>query len=144
MFFWLTYPKREKFAFVTSNWFMKYLIKILTIGIIPLLLVVLGLTKFIKFDLSSSDIIHVSEMRAEDSETSKLVKIDGKVTQIVPLVDSFAYQIEDKTGKIWVVTENQPPQMDQQIVVNGVLQYQKIDIGEQDFGDFYILESKNN
>ena len=123
---------------------MKYLTRILMIGIIPLLLVILGWTNITNVPISSSDIIPISEIREDSDNPQKVVKIKGKISKIVPLVASFAYQVEDNTGKIWVVTKNQPPQVNQEIVVQGILQYQDITIGEEDFGDFYVLESNPN
>lgn len=118
---------------------MKYLTRILLIGIIPLFLVILGWTNITNLAINSSDIIQISEIK-EDYDNSQKVQIEGKVIKIVPLVGSFAYQIEDNTGKIWVITQNQPPQLNQEIIVDGILQYQDITIGQEDFGDFYILE----
>jgi hypothetical protein len=121
---------------------MKYLIRILTIGIIPLLLLILlGWNKVINLDISSLDIVYVSQLK-EDFRKFQKVKIDGQVIKIIPLVGSFAYQIQDNTGEIWVVTENEPPQINQKLVIDGTLQYQDVAIGAKNFGDFYILESK--
>jgi hypothetical protein len=121
---------------------MKYLLRITAIGLIPLtLLIILGSKRVINFNFaSSSKIIHVSQIK-QDAGKSRRVKISGTVTKVIPLVSSVAYQVKDDTGEIWVLSENEAPQVDQNIIINGTLKYQNIKIGEEDFGSFYVLES---
>jgi hypothetical protein len=121
---------------------MKYLLRITAIGLIPLtLLIILGSKRVINFNFaSSSKIIHVSQIK-QDAGKSRRVKISGTVTKVIPLVSSVAYQVKDDTGEIWVLSENEAPQVDQNIIINGTLKYQNINIGEEDFGSFYVLES---
>lgn len=125
---------------------MKYLIRNFALGTIPVvLLMILAFTNIIDFDFSENSvkIINVSQMQ-KDTEKPRKVKINGEVKQIVPLLESIAYQVEDKTGSIWVISENKPPQMGNQIIVKGTLQHQSIPIGEEDLGEYYIIEEKPN
>lgn len=121
---------------------MKYLLRITATGLIPLtLLIILGSKRVINFNFaSSSKIIHVSQIK-QDASKSRRVKISGTVTEVIPLVSSVAYKVKDDTGEIWVLSENEAPQVDQNIIINGTLKYQNIKIGEDDFGSFYVLES---
>jgi hypothetical protein len=55
-------------------------------------------------------------------------------------LDSFAYQVEDNTASIWVISENIPPEIGKEIIIKGTLQHQSIPIGEEDFGEYYLIE----
>lgn len=121
---------------------MNYILRIFTLGIIPILLYgILGLTNIINLGGFSSDIRHVSQ-KQEDAEKNKNVTINGIVKKIVPLAGSIAYQVEDNTGTIWVVSENKPPQIGSKIVIKGIREYQSIPIGEQELGEYYVVETK--
>jgi len=73
-------------------------------------------------------------------KTGKTVNLRGEVIHIAPFVANAAYQIEDNTGKIWVVTEQNLPQLGQQINIKGKIEYQSLPFAEQELGDFYIVE----
>ena len=82
-------------------------------------------------------------------KTGKTVHLNGKVVHLAPFVDNAAYQIEDATGKIWVVTNQTQPKIGQQISIKGKIAYQSLPFAEQELGDFYLieleqLESANN
>ena len=55
-------------------------------------------------------------------------------------LDRAAYQIEDATGKIWVVTTQKPPEFGQLLSIKGKLEYQSLMFAEQELGDFYVIE----
>ena len=79
----------------------------------------------------------------EDVSPQKIdrtVYLTGMVKQIVPLVDSTAYQIEDSTGKIWVLTNYNPPQLGQPIKIEGKIQHQSLPFADREWGDFYVVE----
>ena len=73
-------------------------------------------------------------------KTGKSINLKGKVTHIAPFVANAAYQLEDPTGKVWVVTEQNLPQLGQQINIIGKIEYQSLPFAEQELGDFYIVE----
>ncbi len=77
----------------------------------------------------------------KETKKPKNVRINGKIINIIPLVGSFAYQVEDNTGKIWVMTEDNPPEIDQEIIINGILTYEDITVEDKSFGEFYVVES---
>ena len=73
-------------------------------------------------------------------KTGKTINLKGKVTHIAPFVTNAAYQLEDHTGKVWVVTEQNFPQLGQQINIKGKIEYQSLPFAEQELGDLYIVE----
>ena len=74
------------------------------------------------------------------SKIGKTVHITGQVVHLAPLVDRTAYQIEDATGKAWIVTATEPPIRGQQIDIKGKVQYQSLPFAEQELGSFYVVE----
>lgn len=82
--------------------------------------------------------ISLEDVSAE--KIDRTVYLTGMVRQIAPLVDSNAYQIEDSTGKIWVVTNHHPPQLGQVIKIEGKIRHQSLPFDNLEWGDFYVVE----
>ncbi|MBW4556301.1 MAG: hypothetical protein KME59_10245 [Trichormus sp. ATA11-4-KO1] len=85
---------------------------------------------------------NVTPIREIKPETDKqaTVYIQGKVEKQVPLVKQWAYQINDSTGKIWVVTNQPNLKEGQQVVIKGQVRFQSIPLAGQEFGEVYIEE----
>ena len=82
--------------------------------------------------------ISIDEISAK--KEGKTVYLTGKVVHLAPFVDNAAYQIEDTTGKVWVVTEQDTPQVGRKITVKGKIEYQSLPFAEGELGDFYLVE----
>lgn len=54
------------------------------------------------------------------------VYVAGKVIRIIPLIKNGAYQLQDDTGKIWILTTNKLPSIGAKISVKGQIKYQKL------------------
>ena len=72
-------------------------------------------------------------------QNGKTVYLTGKVVDLAPFVDNGAYQLQDPTGKVWIVSDRLP-QLNQQIRVKGKIAYQSLPFAEQELGDFYLIE----
>lgn len=86
---------------------------------------------------------HAPFMAVQDisvKKTGKTINLTGKVIQVAPFIANAAYQLEDPTGKVWVVTDRNLPQLGQQINIKGKIEYQSLPFAEQELGDFYIVE----
>ncbi len=83
-------------------------------------------------------LISIEQISAK--KVGKTVYLTGKIVQLAPFVDSSAYQVEDTTGKVWVVTSQKPPMLGQMIKVRGKIKYQSLPFAEQELGDFYLIE----
>ncbi|MBW4568964.1 MAG: hypothetical protein KME31_13355 [Tolypothrix carrinoi HA7290-LM1] len=68
------------------------------------------------------------------------VYIQGKVNSSVPLVKQQVYQINDSTGKIWVLTNQTGWKEGQQVVVKGKVSYQSIPLAGKELGEIYLEE----
>jgi hypothetical protein len=73
-------------------------------------------------------------------KVGKTIYLTGKVVHLAPFLGNAAYQIEDATGKIWVVTTQTLPRSNQQINIKGKIEYQSLPLAEQELGDFYVVE----
>jgi hypothetical protein len=60
----------------------------------------------------------------------------------VPLIKAQVYQLQDSTGTIWVLTDKATPKVSDRIYIKGQVQYEKIPIDGQDFGEAYIKEQE--
>ncbi|NJL53030.1 MAG: hypothetical protein HC930_14030 [Hydrococcus sp. SU_1_0] len=73
-------------------------------------------------------------------KVGKTVYVTGKVVHLAPFIDNGAYQMEDGTGKVWVVSTQTLPQGNQQIKIKGKIEYQSLPFAQQELGDFYLVE----
>lgn len=72
-----------------------------------------------------------------------IVTLRGKVQAIAPLVSSSAYQLQDATGSIWVLTNNPKAlKVGDIILMKGETRYEVILIAGQDQGEIYIQEQE--
>lgn len=85
-----------------------------------------------------SSLISVEEISQQ--KIDQTVQLTGKVVHVSPLIDRAAYQIEDVTGKIWVVTTQNPPELGKLISLKGKIQYQSLPFAEQELGELYLVE----
>ena len=89
--------------------------------------------------LSSCATPQISIDEISDRKIGKTVYLTGKVIHSAPFINDAAYQLEDTTGKIWIVTK-QLPQLGQKITVKGKIEYQSLPFAQQELGDFYLIE----
>jgi hypothetical protein len=72
-----------------------------------------------------------------------IVTLRGKVQAIAPLVGSSAYQLQDASGSIWVLTNNPNAlKVGDVILMKGQTRYEVILIAGQDQGEIYIQEQE--
>ncbi|ADB95556.1 hypothetical protein [Candidatus Atelocyanobacterium thalassae] len=77
----------------------------------------------------------------DSSLTHQVVYLEGSVVDHALFLDSSSYQLQDETGKIWVLkTFGEIPNIGEIIKIKGEIIYQPILIGNQDIGEFYIVE----
>ncbi|BAZ47420.1 hypothetical protein NIES4103_00210 [Nostoc sp. NIES-4103] len=86
-----------------------------------------------------SNVTPIREIKPQQNKQTT-VYIQGKVEKRVPLIKRWAYQINDTTGKIWVVTNQSNLQQGAEVVFKGKVRYQSISLANQEFGEVYIEE----
>ncbi|MFW5779648.1 MAG: hypothetical protein ACOCXU_06445 [Coleofasciculus sp.] len=87
------------------------------------------------------DVTAISELPS-DQNAQEVVYLQGQVITQAPFLNSGAYQLEDTTGKIWVVSNQELPNVGDQVVIGGQLQFQSIPIGGQEMGEVYLQETE--
>ena len=90
--------------------------------------------------LSGCEPPQISVDRIAQKKTGKVVYLRGKVIHLAPFVDNAAYQLEDNTGAVWVVTADSPPQLGEKLTVKGKIEYQSLSFEGKELGDFYLVE----
>lgn len=88
-----------------------------------------------------SDLVQIRDLTPAQDQNAT-VRLQGKVAAIVPLVDWQAYQLEDPTGKIWVLTNQANVQLADQVIVQGILRFHSIPVAGQDFGEAYVEQQQ--
>jgi hypothetical protein len=88
--------------------------------------------------LGEPPLISVNDLT--DKKRGAIVYIRGIVKVYAPFLNSGAYQVQDKTGTIWIRTEGKPPPSGKEVVIKGKLDYQSIEVGNQELGEFYVVE----
>lgn len=90
--------------------------------------------------LSNPPLTPISQLQQSQPEAT--VYLQGKVSNLAPFLDSGAYQLQDETGRIWVLTEQKLPFQGQKIAIEGQVTYQPIPVEGKDLGELYVLEVK--
>ena len=71
------------------------------------------------------------------------VYLRGKVENRAPFVGNAAYQLQDGTGTIWVLTNQALPQVGDEVLLKGQVRYKSITLKElagKDLGEVYVEE----
>ena len=70
---------------------------------------------------------------------AKSVKIAGQVISIAPMVGQVAYEVQDATGQVWVLSRKlPPPQQNSVVTVTGQVRSTSIVINGEDLGEIYL------
>lgn len=67
------------------------------------------------------------------------VYLQGTVSDTAPMIDQQMYELEDDSGRIWVLTKTAARQGDS-VKVRGTVRFESIPINEQEQGEIYIEE----
>ncbi|MEH1928352.1 hypothetical protein [Nostoc sp.] len=73
-------------------------------------------------------------------DNQAIVYIQGQVEKQAPLMKQWAYQINDSTGKIWVVTNQKNLAEGAQVVIKAKVRYRSIPLGGKELGEVYLEE----
>ncbi|MGB3267722.1 MAG: DNA-binding protein [Microcoleus sp.] len=86
-----------------------------------------------------ASISDIQQKRQVDGE----VYLRGKVENRAPFVGNAAYQLQDGTGKIWVLTKQALPQIGDEVLLKGEVRYKSITLKElagKELGEVYVQE----
>lgn len=79
------------------------------------------------------------KVRDLGSKRDRTVQVEGKIKAQAPLMGGQrAYEVQDDTGSIWIVTSQPVPATGSQVSVQGKVRLQRIDLAGQDQSAFYL------
>jgi hypothetical protein len=88
---------------------------------------------------NGTNVTPIREIKPKQNNQA-IVYIQGKVEKQAPLMKQQAYQINDSTGKIWVVTNQTGLEEGAQVVIKGKVRYQSIPLAGKELGEVYLEE----
>lgn len=71
-----------------------------------------------------------------------IVQIKGHVGASVPLLGKTAYELQDTTGSIWVIATDSIPNSGDEVVLEGKLLYQTIQLNGKEQGSVYLEQQR--
>ncbi len=80
----------------------------------------------------------------EQKQPNEQISLRGKVINLAPFLTGGAYQLEDNSGKIWVITDTNLPKQGDEIKVKAQIKQENIVISEQNFSEYYLIELSVN
>lgn len=86
-----------------------------------------------------ANVTPIRQIKAEQKNQAT-VYIQGKVEKQAPLMKQWAYQIDDTTGKIWVVTNQKSLPEGSEVVFKGKVRYRSIPLAGKELGEIYLEE----
>jgi hypothetical protein len=98
-----------------------------------------GCNYLIDLGLASPQLIEINQIEQQKNR-QRPIRVYGTVAKIVPLINSSAYQLKDSSGLIWIVTDNNLPQLGEQLTVEALPEYQEIMIDNENLSGFYLKE----
>lgn len=73
-------------------------------------------------------------------DANSTVYLEGKVGSRAPFLGAGAYQLQDATGSIWVVSDRSLPAQGDAVKIKGNVTYQSIPVAGKELGEVYIKE----
>lgn len=89
----------------------------------------------------SVSITNIADIQ-KNRDSHPTVYLKGKVAGVAAFVGSGAYELQDTTSSIWVVTKQPLPAPGDEVLVKSQVQYQSIPIGGKDLGEVYAQEQE--
>ncbi|MBD2610158.1 MAG: hypothetical protein RMY62_021155 [Nostoc sp. ZfuVER08] len=86
-----------------------------------------------------ANVTPIREIQAQ-KKNQATVYIQGTVENQAPLIKQWAYQINDTTGKIWVITNQKSLPEGSQVVFKGKVRYRSIPLAGKEQGEIYLEE----
>lgn len=78
--------------------------------------------------------------RLTPKSAGKIISVRGEAIATAPFLDRGAYQLENKNGQIWVMSDRTLPAIGTMIQVRGRVEYQSISLDGREFGEIYLQE----
>ena len=90
------------------------------------------------FKAIGAQITPINQLKSK--QKPDIVYIQGKVEKAIPLVKKQAYQVNDGTGKIWIVSNQTGIKQGESLLIKGKISYRSIPLGGKEYGELYVEE----
>ncbi|MEB3337394.1 MAG: hypothetical protein VKJ46_08035 [Leptolyngbyaceae bacterium] len=70
------------------------------------------------------------------------VYLEGVVGKQVPFLAMRVYELQDATGKIWVLTKENPPRMGAKVLIKGTVKHHDITLGGKTTTEVYVEQQE--
>ncbi|HEY9763488.1 MAG TPA: hypothetical protein V6D07_13235 [Trichocoleus sp.] len=78
--------------------------------------------------------------QASSAQPGSLIILQGQVQQQIPLLNQWLYEIQDDSGKIWILTATPPPSSGATVSIRGQIHYEQVLMQGKDIGEYYAEE----
>ncbi|MBD2445272.1 hypothetical protein H6G25_19260 [Dolichospermum sp. FACHB-1091] len=85
-----------------------------------------------------TNVTQIQKISKKNQDTT--IYIQGTVEKTAPLIKQKAYQINDSTGKIWIITNQGNFRVGENVVLKGNVQYKTISLAGKEYGEIYLEE----
>ena len=92
----------------------------------------------IEFAIGASTIATIKQ----SPQINAIVQIKGRVSNRAPLLGKAAYELQDPTGSIWILTTGSLPNLGDELVLKGKLLYRSIQLNGKEQGSLYIEQQQ--
>ncbi len=79
---------------------------------------------------------------AQTGDRPTTVYLQGTVSDRAPLLSGHAYQLQDGSGRIWVITTRELPDLGEERLIQGTVRYQSIPVSGQELGERFVEETQ--
>ncbi|MBD1859014.1 MULTISPECIES: hypothetical protein [Leptolyngbya] len=115
------------------------------IGVVLLCVSAIGCTTSPDLPSTSNNVLAVLEPGEQvkanqvSQKRDRVVQVQGQIKAQAPLMGGQrAYEVQDETGSVWVVSDRTVPATGSRVSVQGRVKFQKIEIGGKDQSSVYI------
>lgn len=78
---------------------------------------------------------------AKQTEKDTTIYVTGEVIKVAPLLGNNAYQVQDNTGSIWVISTGNLPSVGQNILIKSKIRTQRLSlINQEELDELYLVE----
>lgn len=90
----------------------------------------------------SMEITPIAQLSAQTDHLKQSVLVEGVVRDRAPFLNNAAYQLQDESGEIWVLTSNSLPESGQAVTIKAKIKTKSIVISNQEVQEVYLQEEK--
>ncbi|MBW4441328.1 MAG: hypothetical protein KME10_08860 [Plectolyngbya sp. WJT66-NPBG17] len=115
------------------------------VGLVAVCLSAIGCSASPNLPAASNNVLTMLEpgervkIREVGAKRDRTVQVEGKIKAQAPLMGGQrAYEVQDETGSVWIVTGRSVPAIGSSVNVQGKVRLQKIDLAGQDQSTVYI------